>query len=278
MPVADTHYDRHQFDRAPRAVSAKTGISFADMTHGMHVTDYGGVTHKSRRNRRWIPEYAADMDKIRKVVAVLLFLNSTEGKVRDFSQVEAEFNANPLGFIHKYEDIVRERAAKTKWDVARMGDGAKRSATRERAVAAFGYGKLLLSVLHLSFREGMSSTEVSQALTVKLSPQGVRQWLCRAATIARKLYGLGSCPPLHWTARADYHLGKGLNRNNQTDVHSKGPRRAPDYRVAEFEAYGLLQEFTAVEVADQLGISKHMVRVLALRHRNRRLPAAHMKS
>jgi hypothetical protein len=255
-------YDRHQFEKPTEIVGAKTGIDFAAVKQGIHITDGGGTTHHANRAKRWTPPWSADISKVRRIVAQMLYLNSTEG--RGPFPLE-EFEAGPLAFIHKYENVVRERATKVRWDVPHMCDEVKRGAERELAVAGFGYGKLLLSVIHMAYGERMTSAECSQALSVTLSPQGVRQWLCRANTVARRLYPEDCLTP-HWTMKRSGNWGFGMNWNKK---YMDKVRRKPAYRVAEFEAFGLAQEFYHKDVAKMLGISVPMVRTLVCRHRHR---------
>lgn len=267
-------FDRYQFEKPTKAVNKTNGLAFADIK-AMQLTEHGGTTHKSMRPARWVPPWGSDPAKVRRIVAELLWYNSVEG--RQPFPVE-EFEHDQLAFIYRREDVVRVRAAKTKYNLATMADEARKCAAKEREVAAFGYGKLLLSCVFMCYgQQRYTSSECSQELTVKLSPAGVRQWLRRANTIARRIYPT-EVLPLHWTADpARYADGRtGLNRDRKN--FARGNRRKKPYRVAEFEAYGLRQEYSESEVADQLGISANMVRVLTNRHRNRQKSTTLMAS
>jgi hypothetical protein len=278
MRVSDEHFDRHQFEKPTHAVSATRGIGFSDLA-AMQLTEHGGTTHKARRCKRWVPPWSASPEKVKRIVAYMLYRNASEGR-GEFP--EAEFQADNLGFIWKYEAKCREDAARMRLNLDVIGDEAKRAKARERAVCALGFGKVLLSVIFKCYNEGYTSAECSQSLSVPLSPQGVRMYLARANCVARLLYP-ADCLPFHHSTNPEMYFAPGKRsrsltrrprvkpgegRTNTLPPGSKG-RRKPPYRIAEFEAFGLAKEHGYREAAATLNTTMPMIAMLCARHRQR---------
>jgi hypothetical protein len=171
----DVFFDAHQFDgRRAKAVSAATEIAFSDFGR-MHV-----VRRKEQRWHRWIPAFATDLNKIRRVLALAAW--------------HSVHPQRPLPDIleHNLEEFIRITDAHVRRIAAKAIDAnaaPNQKVGRVRFLATCdspgGWMRSRCAIAYLSWRLGQNSCQI--AVQLGMSPQQVRAILVRLNAAAREL-------------------------------------------------------------------------------------------
>jgi hypothetical protein len=167
-------YDDHAFARKTiRVVSKETRLAFSDYG-GMHVE-----RHKTTRFRGWIPAFASDPVKLKKVLIVSAwrFLHGGK-KVPDNIQLDELIRLTD-------EKFARDEKRISSLDPANYSSLQQEIFDRYRVSYDQGYMKVRAAVMYRSWNLGWHSTRVAASL--QMSPQQIRIILWRMNQIAREL-------------------------------------------------------------------------------------------
>jgi len=171
----DVFFDEHAFAcKRVKAVSAASRISFSDFDR-IHV-----VRRKEQRWRRWVPAFATDLNKIRRVLALAAW--------------HSVHPQRPLPDIleHNLDEFIRTTDAHVSRIAAKAIDvnaAPNQKVGRERFIATCdgpgGWMRSRCAIAYLSWRLGQNSCQIAEQLG--MSPQQVRAILVRLNAVAREL-------------------------------------------------------------------------------------------
>jgi hypothetical protein len=169
-PRLGLSFDRFQFDRRPRAVSAETHLTFQDAVH----VEHRGVF----RRIRWCPEFVNNKQQLRHVLAVATW-RAAHGSKPIPAGLETnlpELKRLSEFSIKKWERDTSGLTQTEQWIVRRHKFNVQR---------AGGLLQLFASVVYLSFMLGQTSPDVAGHLCI--TPPNVRTIRYRLCEIARRL-------------------------------------------------------------------------------------------
>ena len=175
------HFDPYQFaGKTARPVSADSGIAFSDYGR-MHVQKILGV------GRKWIPAWALDDGKFRRVLIARIYRYGSRGPLPKEPSLKTSTR-----IANRMERVQRNVDEKAMPQYQRQ----LRAVHRQHIKRAGGYAEFITAIAWRSYRLGETSTAIAEALGCK--PVVVRQHLRRLNNIARQLFP-EDCLPRHWS-------------------------------------------------------------------------------
>lgn len=180
LATQEVFFDPHQFaGQRAHAVSKASHIAFEDYTR-MHQTRRAVM-----RSRRFIPSFAADDSKLRRVLAVCAWRYAYQNRPFD--------EGASLNDLIRLTDSKLLRVTRTKF-IEGACEVVRRGHERQRIVGRRGFFNTRAAIAYRSWRLGQTSPEIAQQLDMT-APQ-VRIILYRMNKIAREL-GYELFPAIH---------------------------------------------------------------------------------
>ena len=233
-PPPGLSFDAHQFDgRRVYAVSAASELAFSDYRR-MHVE-----SHKSQRYAGYIPKFAFDDQKLRKVLAVAAWRYARGGRM-------------PMPEEISLAELKRLAEEKFKTWEARSLEGlpeAERYILQRHLFSvdyAGGWLQQRATAAWLSWRFGLSSSQVAERLWT--TAPNIRIILYRLTKIARSL-GYETFTPGKWMGKftvRQAHMTRLPPSHELLRIHQSNPywtpgRLAKRFRVRRHTVLGALR-------------------------------------
>lgn len=248
--MEEARFDRYQFDHRKPAVSAETGISFADYFLSMHTVGREGL---QRANPH---VWAVDDNRLREVIMVYLYRRVMLPKY------DCPKNISEMDFA-AFARRVDRRSRATVARQRRAGlwvNKQPKEFTGYESIAKYGVSKVAALIAWRVFRLGYDSIQATENLPI--TPCNVRQICLKMVGIARERWP-ETCPPVH-----GYGGKKG---NTRAVVHAK-KRSSPNVAqcVTQRRDSEQHEQFVEKGIEMKKNVRKHYNRLrrLAARKRN----------
>lgn len=169
-------FDKFQFQKRIRAVSSESRISFSDF-ESMHI-----ATHSTFRHKRYIPAFATDPAKLRKVVALAAWryvhcgARMSDGLENNLPKL---IRITDKKFARDDAKVIRKRARKLQRVIRARYKAVNNLQGRG------GWLKVKAAIAFRSWRLGETSPQVAAQLC--MTPYSVRVVLYRLCEIAEQL-------------------------------------------------------------------------------------------
>lgn len=254
-PRIEERFDRYQFRKRTKMVSAKTGLDHDDAgdfaaqrSGGMHLTSQG-----STPSQMAVPPWTKSDSQVKLVICRMLYGMCAMTQVK-FPQ--DEFDKNPLGLALELEVALRKRCinfATQRSPMVQAGILGQKKSKR------FGYARLLTRIIYERYRLGKNSAIISGELHGLVSPVGVRQILNRSNQIARVHLPEGASLPLSkragQAAKDDLAYKRIVAQSGRTNKqqHKNLPSAAEFFTMSQ-------NGQTATDIAQELGVHPDVVR------------------